>query len=97
MLDVHGLIEQVIDAPTFLKFAQALTLDRVESKKMELFAQVNANVAEENKWENTTIESFLEAAITWAEDSDFGISQGLLPSNPWRQFAVFLYCGKIYE
>ena len=96
-MDVHELLEHVIDAQSFLKFAKALTLDRVESKKIELLANINVNTNEESKWEKNTIESFLDAAIAWAEDSDFGVSQGLLPSNPWRQFAVFLYSGKIYE
>jgi len=48
-------------------------------------------------WENTTIESFLEAAAAWARDSQFGQTQGLKTANPWRVFATFLYCGKIYE
>jgi hypothetical protein len=38
------------------------------------------------------IESFLDAAVAWAIDSEE------LPNEPsWRAFATFLYCGKIYE
>jgi hypothetical protein len=33
----------------------------------------------------------------YARDSRFGESQGLDIANPWRVFATFLYCGKIYE
>jgi len=33
----------------------------------------------------------------WAKDSEFGIRQGLKDASPWRKFAAFLYCGKIYE
>ena len=47
--------------------------------------------------ENTTIESFLESAAAWARDSQFGQTQGLGTANPWRMFATFLDCGKIYE
>jgi len=50
-----------------------------------------------NGWENGTIEAFLDAAASWAEASEFGKNQGLPEDNPWRQFAIFLYCGKIYE
>jgi hypothetical protein len=38
-----------------------------------------------------------EAALSWAEDTDMGVDQGLPPEPSWRAFAVFLYCGKIYE
>ena len=48
-------------------------------------------------WENTSIESFLEAATAWATDSDFGLKQGLAENNTWKRFAVFLNAGKIYE
>ena len=30
-------------------------------------------------------------------DSQFGQTQGPGTTNPWRVFATFLYCGKIYE
>jgi hypothetical protein len=48
-------------------------------------------------WENHTIESFLEAAGSWAHATDFGFPQGLADASPWKKMAVFLYCGKIYE
>jgi hypothetical protein len=46
---------------------------------------------------NHTIADFLDAAVSWAEDSSFGAQQGLIDAAPWKRFAVFLYCGKIYE
>jgi hypothetical protein len=49
-------------------------------------------------WQNGTIEQFLEAALSWAEDTGFGRTQGLADNVvPWRRLAVFLYTGKIYE
>jgi len=48
-------------------------------------------------WENGSIEDFLAAASAWAVDSEFGSTQGLSSASPWRKFATFLYCGKIYE
>ncbi|SDH61976.1 hypothetical protein SAMN05216603_11138 [Pseudomonas benzenivorans] len=80
-MELHELLDQVKDSKAFLNFARALAADKSTA----------------NGWENTTIEAFLDGAISWAESSDFGLNQRLLPSNPWQQFAVFLYCGKIYE
>jgi len=84
-VDLQTLLHQVHDDQTFLRFARALMADKT------------AHSSESTEWQNDTVEGFLESAIAWAEDSDFGIGQGLQPSNPWQQFAVFLYCGKIYE
>jgi hypothetical protein len=51
-----------------------------------------------NGWENGTIEAFLGAAAAWAESTDFGLRLGTSDAaNPWHQFALFLYLGKIYE
>lgn len=80
-MDLHEQLAEVMDATTFLAFVHALAADK------------RAN----NDWENTSVEAFLDAAIAWAEVNEFGIRQGLSPSNPWAQFATFLYCGKIYE
>lgn len=73
-------------------------LDQVRDAKTFLaFARALAEDLPNNEWENTTIEDFLGGAIAWAQASNFGVDQGLQLSNPWRQFANFLYCGKIYE
>jgi len=48
-------------------------------------------------WSNFTIEAYLEAALRWAEDTDMDHTQGLPAEPSWKAFAVFLYCGKIYE
>jgi len=93
----HTLVEAVVDEASFLKFVAALRQDR----EVEVAAQTTTSIDPfgrgPNGWENHTIEAFLEAAFSWAEDSNFGKSQGLTDENPWKKFAVFLYCGKIYE
>ena len=81
LLDLHEQLAVVMDEKTFLAFAHALAADKRAG----------------SDWENTNLETFLEAAIAWAEGSEFGTRQGLSSSNPWAQFATFLYCGKIYE
>jgi hypothetical protein len=82
MTQLHEQLEMVNDESTFLDFVQALAVDRRSDAE---------------HWENASIESFLESACSWAEDSDFGSKQGLAAASPWRKLATFLYCGKIYE
>jgi len=82
LMRLHDRLEAVIDEATFLDFVRALTADRLENAQA---------------WGNGTIEDFLEAASSWADDSEFGSRQGLSSASPWKKFAVFLYCGKIYE
>jgi len=89
--------DAVEDAASFLVFARALLADRELSVRLEREQPSPSYRSGHCSWENGSIEGFLEAAISWAEDSNFGQGQGIDPENPWRQFAVFLYCGKIYE
>ena len=81
-MQLHEQLEAVTDEATFLEFVRALANDRRADGKT---------------WENDSIEDFLEAGGSWADDSGFGARQGLLVASPWKKFAVFLYCGKIYE
>lgn len=96
-MDANKLLDQVKDTESFLVFVRALAADRAESSAQETASSSSPYGADANGWENTTIESFLESAVAWAEASNFGLAQGLSPSNPWKQFAIFLYCGKTYE
>lgn len=81
-MQLQEQLEAVTDEATFLEFVRALANDRR---------------AEGKAWQNDSIEDFLEAAGSWADDSGFGARQGLSAASPWKKFAVFLYCGKIYE
>jgi hypothetical protein len=82
----------VCDEVTFLAFVQALAQDcRLASEVDE------GEHGAPRGWQNESIDSFLDAAVAWAHDSNFGRRQGLPEDSPWRRFAVFLYCGKIYE
>ncbi|MFG8465840.1 hypothetical protein ACEOP3_32010, partial [Pseudomonas aeruginosa] len=80
-VELHEHLDEVKDSATFLSFARALA----------------ATKANNDGWEKHHNRNLPGCAISWAEDSDFGLSQGLVLSNPWRQFAIFLYCGAIYE
>lgn len=84
-MERYDLLKQANDDQTVLRFCRALMADRA------------AIPPDSVDWQNTTIEGFLESAIAWAQACDFGIQQRLEPSDSWYRFAVFPYCGKIYE
>jgi hypothetical protein len=96
-MDLNDFLNQVVDESTFLAFARALADDRRASVEAEALRPSSPYGSEARDWENVTIERFLDAAVGWAEDTELGKSQGILESNPWKRFAAFLYCGKIYE
>jgi hypothetical protein len=85
--------DQVSDAASFLEFVRSLVNERRQIARNAIGTE---SLSATKEWRSSTIEDFLDAAIRWAEDSQFGQRQGL-GTNPWKQFAVFLYCGKIYE
>jgi hypothetical protein len=96
-MTLDDALEGVKDGTTLLEFVRLLQADREDEVARETTSASSPFGPGINGWENQTIESFLQASTAWAEATDFGISQGLSKDNPWRQFAVFLYCGKIYE
>jgi hypothetical protein len=89
--------DAVHDRESFLAFVFALAEDRRASVAAENVAPSSPYGPEAGGWENVTIENFLEAALSWAESTGMGESQGLPAGPSWRGFASFLYCGKIYE
>lgn len=96
-MKLHELIDTVNDGKSFLKFVAELRKDRETEVKAQTATPIDSFGRGSHGWENHTIEGFLEAAQAWAEDSNFGESQGLREASLWKKFAVFLYCGKIYE
>ena len=93
MKELDKILEGVEDEKSFLVFVRALIEDRRphENKPTDEAGLID-------DWVSNSISDFLESAVAWAEDSDFGISQEPeLRKNKWKQFAIFLYCGKIYE
>jgi len=96
-MQLHDALESVSDPASFLAFVRLLTEDRADEVRKGAANPSRPYGPGAHGWENGTIEAFLEAALSWAESTDLGLSQGLAPDNPWKRFAVFLYCGKIYE
>jgi hypothetical protein len=93
--------DTVHDCESFLAFVRALVADReaaVEAEKQNpTDPRVLGLVPDAGGWYNFTVEAYLNASLSWAEDTGMGVSQGLPPEPSWRAFAVFLLCGKIYE
>jgi hypothetical protein len=91
------MLENVSDEKSFLLFVEALIADRMHAAAMRKGNPAGPWGPDAGGWENTSIDKFLESAVAWATDSNFGTNQGLSASNPWKRFAVFLLAGKIYE
>lgn len=89
--------DSVHDSQSFLVFARALAADRRASIRAEHDLPSSPSGPDTRGWENVSIERFLEGAISWAEDTEMGVSQGLPVEPSWKAFAAFLYSGKTYE
>ena len=101
MDDVDLLEEQVHDRESFLAFVRALVLDREAAVEAEARRPTDPHVLglvpDAGGWYNFTIESYLDAALRWAESTGMGESQGRTIGPSWEAFAAFLSCGKVYE
>ncbi|MCQ8130613.1 DUF7660 family protein [Methylomonas rivi] len=96
------LAEKVEDQESFLAFVRELVKDRESAVKKERGNPSSPYGPDAGGWENTSIESYLESAVAWAEDSQFG-SKMAFPEyelnnvSEWRKFAAFLMAGRVYE
>ena len=94
---LEELLDAVVDSTSFLTFVHALRTDRMKEVEAQQSVGIDLCGRGPNEWENHSIEDFLAAGAAWAEASDFGGTQGVSETNLWGKFAIFLYCGKIYE
>jgi hypothetical protein len=97
-MDAYEFLEKVHDRESFFAFVRALIADRDAAVALERESP-SGSYAESDAggWYNTVIETYLSAALNWAQTTGMGLSQGLPEDPSWKSFAVFLYCGKIYE
>lgn len=95
--DPADLLDEIADLDTFLTFVEALIEDRADEVERQQTQPIDPFGRGPNGWENHSIQEFLFAAQRWAEDTRMGQTQGLSEGPSWRAFAMFLYCGKIYE
>ena len=85
-------LQAVADEPSFLRFVGLLAEDRAMSEATTL-----SRDGHQGEWANQTIQDFLLAAKSWAEDSDFGARPGPKPESQWARMAMFLWAGRGYE
>ncbi len=85
-------LKSVDDEASLIAFARALQVDR-EAAEGALLSPDGFK----GDWANNSIAEFLEAAVAWAEDSEFGARPGPKAANPWALFAAFLWAGRRYE
>jgi len=106
--DLHKRLDAVHDKASFLEFIRALVDDRRVEAEEEAKDPSGPWGGSPNGWANATIDSFLDAAVAWAEPESGLDSAGSsvaprrapdwFPEDPsWQSFARFLYAGKIYE
>ncbi len=99
-MPLHEMVENVCDRATFIAFVRALSDDRRDEIQREKQAPSNPLGPGANGWENTTIDAFLEASASWAEDVSKLTDErkAWFPEAPsWQAYARFLYMGKLYE
>ncbi len=85
-------LQAVKDESSFLYFVGLLAEDCAASDTATLSPD-----GFQEEWANQTIQDFLLAAKSWADDSEFGIRPGPKPANPWALMAMFLWAGRGYE
>jgi hypothetical protein len=68
-MNLHEALESVFDAESFLAFARQLAEDRAGEVRRETDSSSSPYGPGANGWENGTIEAFLEAAVSWGEES----------------------------
>ena len=88
------LLTRVVDRASFIEFVAGLAEDRRLAETEEQRPQSGAQWGAVRGWQNTSISAFLEAAALVFEDGRYKDAESNLT---WREFAEFLYLGKIYE
>ena len=88
-------LEGVHDRETFIAFVWALVRDREETTERENQAPEEQRGYGSFGWQNDTIDSYLAAALACLDANE--ARDDFLREPSWKGFAVFLYCGKIYE
>ncbi|ARN21524.1 hypothetical protein [Piscinibacter gummiphilus] len=87
--------DSVVDRASFFRFAEALVAERVSAEELERRHPQRYCLGGAEDWQNSTISSYLECALAGAgAQADWGTSS---TGPTWRDLAVFLWLGKIYE
>lgn len=96
-VDLSALADDVNDERSFIEFLVALGKDREQSNPAEQATSDSPSGSQGSGWENSTIESFLDAAVAWAAATESGTEYYSRPDNPWTRMAQILHSGKFHE
>lgn len=89
--DLFELLESVHDRASFLAFVEALAAERTEAERLEAEDPVRYQLGGALGWQNSSISNFLSCAVAGME------AHPAEQQATWKQFAEFLWLGKIYE
>lgn len=86
--------DTVTDRDSFVQFVEYLVANRVAAYEIEKADPQRYQWGGPDGWQNTEIHAFLEGALAGSmAQRDWGKAAG----PTWRDLALFLYLGKIYE
>ena len=86
--------DTVTDRDRFVRFVELLVADRVAACEVEKKDPNRYQWGGADGWQNTEIPAFLEGALAGSLAQQ---SWGTDAAPSWRDLALFLYLGKIYE
>ncbi len=89
-MELIDYLNKVESRESFILFVRELINDRENARKSEIENPDKNKYGDASDWENSTVEHFLDGAVSWLEDSERN-------NLSWKLMAEFLYCGKIYE
>lgn len=93
LFEIADSVETEID---FLNFLETLMQDRQDEEQKEKANPSSPYTSVTNGWENGSISTFLDAAMSWGKESE-NIPSYTKPENPWKRAAHILHAGKFYE
>jgi len=91
----ESLLDAVTDRETFLAFVWSLVEDRQKADAIEAADPELHRWGGAEGWQNQTIVSLLEATVAGSAHPSWPEQGAEAPS--WKDFALFLLMGKIYE
>nr|WKF61891.1 hypothetical protein HUO10_006423 [Paraburkholderia busanensis] len=94
---LKSALDRVCDEKTFVEFLSQLSVDRMKEEEIEATTPSSPYSSGVLGWQNGSIDSFLDAASRWAEESRDGLQLYAVPDNPWKRAADILMMGKLYE
>lgn len=93
----EDLLDAVRDRDSFRFFVESLIADREKAERMERDSPAYWKWGGANNWQNNSIAAFLSAGTAYFDHHDCPHRESNSVAPTWRDFAEFLYFGKIYE